>query len=150
MRCPIYTCQLVREKSVQYQTGRMTSTAEARRIALELTRDILENSPAEQFLVITCDTRLKPIGIHVITVGTLDSSLVHAREVFRPAFLTNASSIFLVHNHPSGDLTPSQADHTVTRDMKEAGEIIGIAVRDHLIVGWSDGDWQAVSIEECR
>jgi DNA repair protein RadC len=116
----------------------------------QIVRPILENSPNEQFLIVTLDTKLKPIGCHIITIGTLDASLVHPREVFRHALLSNASSIILVHNHPSGDCEPSSQDRSVTDRLKRVGELLGITVIDHLIFGVDDnGDFQSVSLAEC-
>ncbi len=89
----------------------------------------------EEFHIVTVDTKLQPIGRHQITVGTLDASLVHPREVFRPAIRDAAASVLLVHNHPSGDPTPSDEDRAVTDRLKRAGEIIGIKVLDHIVVG---------------
>ncbi len=89
----------------------------------------------EEFHIVTLDTKLQVINRHQITVGTLDASLVHPREVFRPAIRDAAASILLVHNHPSGDPTPSREDHAVTERLKKAGEIIGIQVIDHVVVG---------------
>lgn len=148
MKCPLYETQLVRSKSIDYKYGRCNSTAVACRIACELTRGILENSPVEKFMIITLDTKLKPIGLHVITSGTLDASLVHPREVFRPALLCAASSILLVHNHPSGDLDPSQQDYEVTKRLRDCGQMLGIQVLDHIIVGHCDGDFVGASLME--
>ncbi len=88
----------------------------------------------EEFHIVTLDTKLQPIQSHQITVGTLDASLVHPREVFRPAIRDAASSILLVHNHPSGDPTPSRQDRDVTERLKRSGELLGIQVIDHIIV----------------
>ncbi|HKZ57357.1 MAG TPA: JAB domain-containing protein [Thermodesulfovibrionales bacterium] len=70
-------------------------------------------------------------------MGTLTLSLVHPREVFNPAILTNAASIILAHNHPSGDPMPSEDDLNITKRLKEAGELLGISVLDHIIIGYS-------------
>ena len=78
------------------------------------------------------DRLLRPL---LVTRGTLDASLVHPREVFRPAINDAAASIILVHNHPSGDPTASAEDRAVTSQLKRAGEIVGIEVLDHVIVG---------------
>ena len=83
----------------------------------------------------TLDTKNQVIDTHQITVGTLDASLVHPREVFRRAIKDAAASVLLVHNHPSGDPTPSKQDHMVTKRLKEVGQIIGIDVLDHIILG---------------
>lgn len=95
---------------------------------------LAQDSVQEEFHIVTLDTKLQPIQPHQITIGTLDSSLVHPREVFRPAVRDAASSILLVHNHPSGDPTPSQQDLDVTQRLKSAGELLGIQVIDHVIV----------------
>jgi DNA repair protein RadC len=88
----------------------------------------------EEFHIVTLDTQNGPINHHLITVGTLDASLVHPREVFRPAIRDSASSVILVHNHPSGKSTPSREDHAVTTRLKEVGDLVGIRVLDHIIV----------------
>ncbi len=93
----------------------------------------------KSFHIVTLDTKHKPIQTHCITVGTLDASLVHPREVFRPAIRDAASSILLVHNHPSGDPTPSREDRQVTARLKDAGKLIGIDVLDHIIVTRTGG-----------
>ncbi len=100
----------------------------------------------EEFHIVTLDTKLFPIRTHQITVGTLDASLVHPREVFRAAIRDAASSVLLVHNHPSGDPTPSREDYEVTQTLETAGKILGIQVIDHIVVGSSG----AVSIGQLR
>ena len=86
----------------------------------------------EEFIVVT---KHRPIRIVRITRGTLDASLVHPREVFRAAIADCASAMFLAHNHPSGDPTPSQVDRDVTRRLNQVAAIVGIRILDHLIVG---------------
>ena len=98
----------------------------------------------EEFHIVTLDTKNQVVDTHQITVGTLDASLVHPREVFRPAIKDAAAAIILVHNHPSGDPTPSPEDMAVTRRLESAGELLGINVLDHIIVGSN----AAVSIRE--
>jgi DNA repair protein RadC len=89
----------------------------------------------EQFQVVLLNTRRKLIRVDRISQGTLDTILVHPREVFRNAITAHASAIVLVHNHPSGDPTPSEADIKVTRDLIRAGQILKIEVLDHIIFG---------------
>jgi DNA repair protein RadC len=89
----------------------------------------------EQFQVVLLNTRRKLIRVERVAQGTLDTILVHPREVFRLAIAANASAIVLVHNHPSGDPTPSEADIKVTRDLIRAGQILKIEVLDHIILG---------------
>lgn len=89
----------------------------------------------ENFQVVFLNTRRRMIGVQNIAQGTLDTILVHAREVFAPAIAKHASAIILVHNHPSGDPTPSEADIKVTRDLIRAGQLLKIDVLDHVILG---------------
>jgi len=89
----------------------------------------------EHFQVVLLNTRRKLIRVDQISQGTLDTILVHPREVFKLAIAANASAIVLVHNHPSGDPTPSEADIKVTRDLIRAGQLLKIEVLDHVIIG---------------
>ena len=93
----------------------------------------LNHKQKEHFLLLSLDTRNTVKKISEITVGILDSSLIHPREVFKEAIQSLASSIILVHNHPSGNPNPSEADIEVTKKIAEAGSIIGIKVLDHVI-----------------
>jgi DNA repair protein RadC len=113
---------------------KITSTNEAVEYCrIEFAR-LASDGVQEEFHIVTLDTKHKPIYSHCITIGTLDASLVHPREVFRPAIRDSASAILLVHNHPSGDPTPSREDHQVTQQLTDAGKLLGITVLDHIIV----------------
>jgi DNA repair protein RadC len=94
----------------------------------------------ESFQVLLLNTRKKLIRVEEISEGTLDTILVHPREVFRAAIAANAAAIVLVHNHPSGDPTPSEADIKVTRDLIRAGQLLKIEVVDHVIIGRATAD----------
>jgi DNA repair protein RadC len=89
----------------------------------------------ESVHVLTLNMKLKLINRHMVSLGTLNSSLLHPREVFRPAIKDAAASIILVHNHPSGDSTPSAEDIQLTRRFILAGDLIGIELLDHIIIG---------------
>lgn len=89
----------------------------------------------ENFVLIPVNNKLKPLGVFVLTIGTVDASIASARDVFQAALLCNASSIFVLHNHPSGDPTPSKEDVRVTDRLKKAGELMEIPLLDHVIVG---------------
>ncbi|HNR80059.1 MAG TPA: DNA repair protein RadC [Mesotoga infera] len=89
----------------------------------------------ETVRVISLDTRLNYCGLNTVSVGILDSSLLHPREVFKPAISRTAAAIILVHNHPSGDPSPSKEDGNITDRIKEAGETLGIKLLDHIIIG---------------
>ena len=88
----------------------------------------------EEFHIVLLDEKHRVIKSEQITVGLLDKSLVHPREVFKPAVKESASAVILVHNHPSGDPTPSQDDRTITKDLKRAAETLGLRILDHIIL----------------
>lgn len=92
----------------------------------------------EHFRILLLDSKLKIFKVEEISIGTVNSSLVHPREVFCKAIRQHAVSIILVHNHPSGDPYPSMEDQNITRRLKKAGELLGINVIDHIIIGESD------------
>ena len=94
----------------------------------------------EMFIVLAVNVRNKITGIHTVSVGSLDTSIVHPREVFKFAILANASSIIVAHNHPSGDTTPSSDDIELTKRLKQASEILAIDLLDHLVMG-HDGQY---------
>jgi DNA repair protein RadC len=88
----------------------------------------------ERFVVVLLDGRHRVLGEEMVSQGTLTASLVHPREVFRPALRASAAAVVLVHNHPSGDPTPSAEDRAVTDRLARAGEILGVRVLDHVVV----------------
>ena len=94
----------------------------------------IKDKKKEHFLAVFLNARNQVICKEEVSVGSLNASLVHPREVFYPAIGSSAASAILVHNHPSGDVTPSQEDIELTRRMVQAGEILGIEILDHLIV----------------
>lgn len=89
----------------------------------------------ERFVVLLLDSKNKVLSEDVVSVGTLNSSIVHPREVFKKAIRENCNSVILVHNHPSGDSKPSPEDLQVTEKLVEAGNLLGIKVLDHVIIG---------------
>ncbi len=101
----------------------------------DLLREDARGYEVEHFIVLLLNTRRRLIRVEPISQGTLDAIHVHAREVFKHAISANAASIVLVHNHPSGDPTPSEADIKVTRDLIRAGQLLKIEVVDHVILG---------------
>ena len=135
---------LVFEGSLQ---GRpcLTSTKDAMEFFKQYWADYPANDQ-ERFVVACLDTKHRVQCVVVITIGTLDASLVHPREVFKPAFIEGSSAIVLSHNHPSGNTDPSREDRQVTERLTEAGKLLGITVLDHIIHG--DGTGQVLSIRE--
>ena len=102
---------------------------------LGLVRGRLKGKKKEHFLALLLDTRSRLIKVAEISVGSLDSSIVHPREVFKEAISATAASVVFVHNHPSGDPTASEDDIRLSKRLAEAGEIVGIDVLDHIIIG---------------
>ena len=125
---------------------RITSPATAMQFCLRRFERLAKEAKQEEFHMVTLDTKNQPIASHQITVGTLRNSLVHPREVFRPAIRDAANCILVVHNHPSGDPTPSDQDISVTERLESAAEIIGIPLIDHIVVAGE----KALSIQEWR
>ena len=98
------------------------------------------NPEVETMMVLLLNTRRRIKGHHLVATGTLDTILVHPREIFRAAVISAASAVVLMHNHPSGDPVPSDADIKVTRDLIRAGQIMKIEVLDHVVMGQSSPD----------
>ena len=135
----------VGETSTHYKTDKIGGSDDACKWSLNcLGGYFAERLDQEEFLVVTLDTKNVVRRVVRITRGTLDSSLVHPREVFRAAITDAAASILLIHNHPSGDPAPSPQDRSVTERLIATGEVVGITVLDHIVVGES----RAVSIRE--
>lgn len=135
-RVSIVSCKLVKEASLLYAQRKISQPEDAD----SLVRGFLEDADREKMILVCLDRKGQPTVIQIISIGTLHSSLVHPREVFKTAILANSASIILAHNHPSSDPTPSCEDIEVTKRIKEAGEIIGIELLDHLIIG-TDGNF---------
>lgn len=100
-----------------------------------LLRGRIAHLDRENFVVVLLNSKNEVLDIPTVSVGTLSASLVHPREVFKPAIRASAASVILAHNHPSGKVEPSREDREVTRKLVAASEIIGIEVLDHVIVG---------------
>ena len=113
------------------QQGRVSSPGKVAELVMPRLRFLKQ----EHFLVIHLNTKNRVLAIETISVGTLDSSLVHPREVFRTAIKNSSASLILVHNHPSGEPYPSNEDLNITRRLKESGELLGIPILDHIIIG---------------
>ena len=106
----------------------------------DVLREDCRGYQVETFHLILLNTRRRLIRIEKVSQGTLDTLLVHAREIFKPAILWNAAAIILAHNHPGGDPAPSEADIKVTRDLIRAGQLLKIEVLDHIILGQRTAD----------
>ena len=130
-RVGIVSLKLVKESSVLYETRKISSPYDA----YKLIKNFLIDSDREKFVVACLDTKNQPVNISVVSIGSVSSTIVHPREVFKVAMLSNASKIICFHNHPSGNLKCSKEDENITNRLKECGEILGIELVDHIIVG---------------
>ena len=116
------------------------AAAEIRARRVQTPDDVLDHvkqyraATQEHFLVLTLDGAHQVINTHVVTKGLVNRTVVHCREVYRAAILDNAVAIICVHNHPSGNLVPSDEDNGVTKSVKAAGEVVGIKMLDHVII----------------
>ena len=133
--------QTVKEKVYMYDFRKINSPQTARDLFSKL--DFFVNSDREMFLVASLNTKNEPTQIEVISVGSLNASIVHPREVFKSAIISNAASIICAHNHPSGDLKPSNEDIEVTKRLVEAGKLLGIDVLDHIIMN-DEGEYKSI------
>ena len=127
----VVSIQLVKERSLAYGSKRINCPQDAASIV----GDFLAGADREHFVVICLDTKNNVNALNTVSVGTLNSSLVHPREVFKAAILANSNGIILSHNHPSGDPTPSREDLEITKRLAEVGKIMGIEVIDHVVIG---------------
>ncbi len=127
---PLYRVELVRERELDTDTPSICEPADAAAVIWRF----LEKCDREQFVVLLLATDNSVIGINVVSIGSLAASIVTPRETWKSAILANAAAIIVAHNHPSGNLEPSREDIRITRQLVEAGKLLGIPVHDHLIV----------------
>jgi DNA repair protein RadC len=125
---------LVKEKVGRYEIPRAIMNPEDAYKAITTLTNVQEEAQ-EVFGILILNTKNKVVAAHEVSRGTLNSSMVHPREVFKPAVLHNAAGIICFHNHPSGNTEPSKEDIEITERLVGAGVILGIVVMDHIIVG---------------
>ena len=128
---PVYRVCLVREGRMPCYNQQIRSAVDAS----TLLHTYLANVDREHFVVLMLDQKNKVIAINTVSIGSLTASVVHPREVFKPAILSNAAALILAHNHPSGQPQPSQEDRVLTVRLVAAGKLLGISVLDHVIIG---------------
>ncbi|HII4444644.1 JAB domain-containing protein [Clostridium perfringens] len=133
-RINLVSVKLIKEGSILYGKRRVLSPKEA----FDLGKKFLVDSDREKMILLCLDSKNQPTAINTVSIGCLNSSIVHPREVFKVAILSNSASIIVYHNHPSGDVKPSKDDINITQRLKESGKILGIDLIDHIIVGSSE------------
>lgn len=137
---------MVRESERLYCSN-VSDSAEVARML----KPVFENCDREKVVLISFSASMEPIAYEVIATGGLDACIVDVRSVFKHALLANASSLILAHNHPSQNPQPSKEDDQITKRVKEAGELLGISLQDHLVWGdinhyfsYSDHNWNDI------
>ena len=130
-------CQIISlfEFSKRYKFSRVSKIIKCSKDVFNYCKPLLENKKKEYFMVLYLDTRNNVVKHEIIFIGTVNSSVVHPREIFKTAVKESVCSIILVHNHPSGDPSPSPEDVNFTKVIFEAGELMNINVLDHIIIG---------------
>ena len=135
VRLSVLSLRVVKERSGQYEfEDKVVSSPSKARDILEEVFELSELAE-EVFILMCLDTKNKVTGLFKVSQGSLNAGIVHPREVFKRALMQNSNAVVLAHNHPSGDVIPSVEDISVTRRLQGAGDILGIKVLDHLIVG---------------
>ena len=128
---PMVSLRLVREKTVPYEFEPLTNSSRV----FDLFRPLAEDLDRETVWVACLDTKNRCVCLSQVAIGSLDSAVVHPREVLKIVLMANASAVILVHNHPSGDPAPSKEDHAMTGRIRDAAKTLGIRFLDHVIVG---------------
>lgn len=123
--------KLVKNKAIRWPVRKIQSPRDGHAFFSHL----IEDADREKMLILCMNTKNQPIAYGTVHIGTINSSIMHPREILKFAIMSNAASIMISHNHPSGDPSPSQEDVNVTLRVKEAFDIVGINLLDHIIVG---------------
>lgn len=123
--------KIVREVGPSYGEFKLTGAKDVVKFA----EAYIDDSDREMFVALFLDSKNQPIGSHTISIGSLNASIVHPREAFKAAIVCNSAAVVFFHNHPSGDTTPSREDNEITKRLKDAGDLLGIRVLDHIIIG---------------
>lgn len=124
----------VRELTKRKYRGKQPHMIRGPEDVVQLLGRRLTRQAREHFLVVLLNARHEVDAVETVSVGSLNASIVHPREVFKPAVIGSAASVVLVHNHPSGDPEPSEEDLSITKRLVEAGDLLGIGVLDHVII----------------
>jgi DNA repair protein RadC len=128
---PMYKISMIRDGSVCAERTTVTRSQDLS----PLLGGYFAQHDREEMLAVLLDAKHKIIGLNTISIGSASMSIVHPRETFKAAILSNCAAIILTHNHPSGDPTPSQEDRQLTKRLKECGDLLGIPVLDHMVMG---------------
>lgn len=131
----VVSIQMVKEKEMEVYAKKISQPNDVVPVVVPILENYLGDKDREYLVVLTLNTKNVITSISTVSMGSLNSSIAHPREIFKTAVLGNAASIILSHNHPSGDPTPSREDINITQRVKEGGKILGIELLDHIIIG---------------
>ncbi len=140
-RVSIIKTTIIKERTMLYGARQINTPV----LAAGLARDLFANADRELLVVASLDTKCNPLSLEIAAIGNINTCIVSPRETFKSAILSNAVNIMIFHNHPSGDCTPSNEDIAVTKRLIEVGELLGIPLLDHIIIG---GDNSYLSLRE--
>ncbi len=127
---PVYETLTGNDQNARYQDAHLSSSRDVIRLF-----DFLGRETKEHFWAVHLDSKNRMLCLDQISTGSLNASIVHPREVYKSALLSSAAALLLVHNHPSGDPTPSNEDREITMRLKEVSELLGIRLLDHVVIG---------------
>ena len=127
---PVYETLTVNDQNAEYQDAHLSSSREVVKLF-----GFLSQETKEHFWAVHLDSKNKMLCLDQVSTGSLNASIVHPREVFKSVLLSSAAALLLVHNHPSGDPTPSNEDREITVRLKDASELLGIRLLDHVVIG---------------
>lgn len=135
MRVQKYRLEVVKEKGASYEV--VTKKISSPSVAFELLNTVfrLEVQAEEVFAILCLNTKNEVVGCFEVSRGILSTALVHPREIFKRAIACNSACVLLAHNHPSGNPSPSKEDDNITKRLAEAGDLLGISILDHVIIG---------------
>ena len=138
--CQRVRISMVKEEGIKYEAVRMPNDA------VDISRRVIGDSDRELVVVLCLDAKNQINAVNIAGMGSLNNAVVHPREIYKPAILSNASGIIFVHNHPSGDVKPSEDDRKTTERIKKAGDILGIPLVDSIVIG-DDGAYYSFKSE---
>jgi len=128
---PVFKLKMVKEGEIQYNCSSPNDV-------VSMAKKYIGEEDRENMIVVLLSTKNDIIGVHTVSIGTINATIVHPREIFKSAILSNAVSIIIIHNHPSGNPSPSMEDMEITKKIKEAGEVMSIPLIDHVIISFNN------------
>jgi DNA repair protein RadC len=130
-RVSIIKAAIIKERTMLYGSRQINTPA----LAADLARTLFTNTDREMLIVTSLDAKCNPMSLEIAAIGNVNTCIVSPREIFKNAILSNAVHIMIFHNHLSGDCTPSSEDIAITKRLIECGDLIGIPLLDHIIIG---------------